>query len=140
MVDLSAPETHLVQVTLNIPDASAGTEIQIPTWNCLYQIRDFVKNVEDLKGDCDGQPADLNREDLNTWRGPNRSCGNLAFHYSVYANADGPFDSMLDGDHSFLNLAMVLFYLPRERQRPVQVKFQLPAGWKLATIPGRRRR
>ena len=79
-----------MQVTLNIPDASAGTEIQIPTWNCLYQIRDFVKNVEDLKGDCDGQPADLDREDLNTWRGPNRSCSNLAFHYSVYADAGRP--------------------------------------------------
>ncbi|MGD1104907.1 MAG: hypothetical protein ABSA59_22910 [Terriglobia bacterium] len=134
MVDLSAAETHFVQVTMNIPGASAGTEIQIPAWNCLYQIRDFVKNVEDLKGDCDGQPADLDREDLNTWRGPNRSCRNLAFHYSVYANTDGPFDSMLDGDHSFLNLAMVLFYLPRDRHWPVQVKFQLPAGWKLATF------
>jgi predicted metalloprotease with PDZ domain len=134
VVDLRAPETHLVQVMLNIPGASAGTEIQIPAWHCLYQIRDFVKNVEDMKGDCDGQPADLNREDLNTWRGPNRPCRDLVFHYSFYANVDGPFDSMLNGDHSFLNLAMVLFYLPRERQRPVQVKFQLPAGWKLATF------
>lgn len=133
-VDLRAPDTHMVQVTLNIPGASAGTEIQIPTWNCLYQIRDFVKNVQDLKGDCDGQPADLDREDLNTWRGPNRPCSNLTFHYSVYANADGPFDSMLDGNHSFLNLAMVLFYLPRERKRAVHVKFELPSGWKLATL------
>ncbi len=134
LLDLTAPETHVLQVTLRIPGASAGTEIQIPAWNCLYQIRDFVKNVEDMTGDCDGQPADLNREDLNTWRGPNRSCRNLVFHYSVYANANGPFDSMLDGSHSFLNLAMVLFFLPRERKRPVQVKFQFPAGWKLATF------
>ena len=134
LVDLRATETHLVQVTLNIPGASADTEIQIPTWNCLYQIRDFVKNVEDMKGDCDGQPADLDREDQNTWRGPNRSCRDLAFRYSVYANLDGPFDSILNGNHSFLNLAMILFYLPRERMRPVQVKFQLPAGWKWATF------
>ncbi len=124
----------MLQVALRIPGASAGTEIQIPAWNCLYQMRDLVKNVEDKTGDCDGQPADLNREDLNTWRGPNRSCRNLVFHYSVYANGDGPFDSMLDGSHSFLNLAMVLFFLPRERKRPVQVKFQIPAGWKLATF------
>ena len=74
-------------------------------------------------------PRIWNREDLNTWRGPNRSCHNLAFHYSVYADIDGPFDSILDGDHSFLNLAMVLFYLPRERQRPVQVKY--PASRRL---------
>jgi predicted metalloprotease with PDZ domain len=134
VVDLRVPETHMLQITMTVPDASAGTEIQIPTWNCLYQIRDFVKNVEDMKGDCDGQPADLDRADLNTWRGPNRSCGNLTFHYAVRANAEGPFDSMLNGEHSFLNLAMVLFYLPRERPRPVQVKFQIPAGWRLATV------
>ena len=134
VVDLRAPETHVVHVTLSVPEAGPGTEIQIPTWNCLYQIRDFVRNVEDLKGECDGEPADLDREDLNTWRGPTRSCRNLTFHYSVYADTDGPFDSMLDADHSFLNLAMVLFYLPRERSRPVQVLYRLPKNWKLATF------
>ena len=133
-VDLTATETHLVQVTMNIPGANAGTEIQLPAWNCLYQIRDFVKNVEDMKGECDGEAADLDREDLNTWRGPNRSCRNLAFHYSVYADTDGPFDSILDGNHSFLNMAMVLFYLPQERDRSMQVKYLIPAGWKLATL------
>lgn len=95
-VDLSVPETHLVHVTVTIPDAAAGTEIQMPAWNCLYQIRDFVKDVQDLDGDCDGRHADWVREDLNTWRGPSQTCANLAVHYSVYADADGPFDSMLD--------------------------------------------
>ncbi len=134
LVDMRAPETHRLQVTMNVPDAAAGTEIQIPAWNALYQIRDFVKDVESLAADCDGQPVDLDREDLNTWREASRPCTNLAFHYAVYANADGPFDSILNLDHAFLNLAMVLFYLPRERGRPVQVKFLLPAGWKLATL------
>ncbi len=133
-VDLTAPDAHLVHVTMNIPDAGPDAEIQIPTWNCLYQIRDFVKNVADLKGDCDGQAVGLGREDLNTWRGPGHPCGSLNFHYSVYAATDGPFDSMLDGDHAFLNLAMVLFYLPHERTRPVHVTFQVPSGWKLATF------
>ena len=133
-LDLSAPDAHLVQVSMNIPDAGRGTEIQMPTWNCLYQIRDFVKNVEGLQGDCDGQAADLEREDLNTWRGPDRSCHSLTLNYSVYADTDGPFDSMLNGDHAFLNLAMVLFYLPHERNRPVQTMFHLPGGWKLATL------
>ena len=133
-LDLTAPETHLVKVTLTVPRAGAGTEIQFPAWYGLYQIRDFVKDVEDLKGDCDGRPADLLREDLNTWRGPAQACANLVFHYSVYADTEGPFDSVLDSDHAFLNLAMILFYLPRERQRPVQAKFRLPAGWKFATF------
>jgi predicted metalloprotease with PDZ domain len=134
LVDLTSTDSHLVQVTMEIPDASAGTEIQIPAWNALYQIRDFVKDVENLKGECDGQAVDLDRKDLNTWLSADRPCNNLAFRYSVYADDDGPFDSILNSDHAFLNLAMVLFYLPRERQRPVQIKFKVPTGWRLATM------
>jgi predicted metalloprotease with PDZ domain len=89
-----------------------------------------------MKGECDGQTADLVREDLNTWRGPARTCTNLAFHYSVYAEAEGPFDSILDGNHAFLNLAMVLFYMPHERQCPARVSFRVPPSWKLATLLG----
>ena len=119
---------------MDIPDAPAGTEIQFPAWNALYQIRDFEKNVEDLKGQCDGQPAELFREDVDTWRGPNLACGDLSFRYTVYAAGDGPFDVSLDSHHSFLNLAMVLFYLPHERDRPVQVIYRIPEGWRLATF------
>jgi predicted metalloprotease with PDZ domain len=133
-VDLRAAETHRVQVTLRVPAADPGTEVQIPAWNCLYQIRDFAKSVEDVTGECDGQPADLDRVDLNTWRGPNRSCADLTLRYAVLANEDGPFDSELNAHHSFLNLAMLLFYLPHERNRAVQIAFQLPEGWKWASL------
>ena len=133
-VDLRSTDRHLVHVAMNVSGAGANTEIQIPAWNALYQIRDFVKDVQDLKGECDGRPVDLERVDLHTWRGPDKLCNALKFFYSLYANDDGPFDSILNSNHAFLNLAMVLFYLPRERQRPVQIKFQVPTGWKLATL------
>src|SRR5262249_48877027 len=120
--------------TMSVPDARSEAVVQLPTWNCLYQIRDFVKNVEGLGAECDGREVELTREDQNTWQGPHGPCRSLALHYSVYADAEGPFDSILDGRHAFLNLAMVLFYLPQERQRPVSVKYQLPDGWRLATF------
>lgn len=133
-IDLRAPDSHLARVTMDVPDANEDTQIQFPAWNCLYQIRDFVKNVEHVAADCDGQPVGMERADTNTWRGPSHSCRDLKIHYGVYADADGPFDSALDEHHAFLNLAMVLFYLPRDRQRFVQVTFRIPAGWKLATF------
>jgi predicted metalloprotease with PDZ domain len=134
VVDLRAPNSHLVQVTMNVPAAPPATEIQIPTWNCLYQIRDFVKDVQDLQGECDGQRVELGRVDLDTWRGPNRGCSRLEFRYAVYAHGEGPFSSMLDSEHAFLNLAMLLFYLPKDRGRETRVKILLPEGWKLATL------
>ncbi len=134
LVDLQEPDTHLVRVTLSVPAAPPATEIQFPTWNCLYQIRDFVRNVQGVEAACDGQRAALSRVDVNTWRGPNRSCGDLEIHYAVYAREEGPFSSVLSPKHAFLNFAMVLFYLPAERSRSVQVKVLHPQGWKVATL------
>ena len=45
VVDLREPESHLVQIIMDVPGAMPGTEIQIPAWNDLYQIRDFARNV-----------------------------------------------------------------------------------------------
>jgi predicted metalloprotease with PDZ domain len=134
VLDLRAPDSHLVQVSMDVPAAAPATEIQIPAWNCLYQMRDFVRNVQDLKGECDGQHAESARVDLNTWRGPNQGCGTLEFRYAVSAREEGPFSSVLASEHAFLNLAMLLFYLPHDRGRATQVKILLPEGWKLATL------
>src|SRR5438094_655935 len=48
-LDLRQPESHLVRVTMTIPDAAPATEIQFPAWNALYQIRDFIQEVQDLR-------------------------------------------------------------------------------------------
>jgi predicted metalloprotease with PDZ domain len=133
-LDLHEPSPHLVRVTMTVPDAAPLTEFQFPAWNNLYQIRDFVRNVQELRAQCDGKPAALERLDLSTWRGPASSCASLELTYAVYANEEPPFSSVLDGEHAFLNFAMLLFYLPRERGRSVRVEFVLPSGWKLATL------
>ena len=56
-----------------------------------------------------------------------------------YADTDGPFDSILDGNHSFLNLAMVLFYLPQDRDRAMQVEISDSRRLETRDLAGRRR-
>jgi predicted metalloprotease with PDZ domain len=133
LLDLRNPASHLVGVTMQVPQVRPGTEFQIPTWNNLYQIRDFVRDVQDVHAECDNQSAPLHRVDINTWSTAN-GCGDLQVHYEVYANQDDVFSATLDKQHAFLNFALLLFYLPKDRQRPVRVKFLLPDGWKLATM------
>jgi predicted metalloprotease with PDZ domain len=133
-LDLREPTSHLVRVTMTIPEALPETKVQIPTWNNLYQIRDFVRDVEQVGGTCGGEPAELTRVDLNTWQGPDRPCSWLQLRYTVYADGESPFSSVLSEDHAFLNFALILFYLSGDRDRPVQVNFLLPKGWKLATL------
>ena len=134
ILDLREPASHLVHVTMVVPQAAAGTEIQFPAWNALYQIRDFVRNVQELEAQCDGQPWELARVDLNTWQSKDRACSNLQVRYAVYANEESVFASVLNREHGFFNFALLLFYLPRERDRAVRVRFLLPRNWKLATL------
>jgi len=132
-VDLRERQSHTVRVTMTLGDATAGTEIQFPTWYALYQIRDFVKDVQELRAECDGHAVALAMENADTWRSGPQPCGQLVVRYGVHAEGSAPFSSGLDEEHGFLNLAMILFYLPRERERAIRLKFILPEGWKLAT-------
>ncbi len=134
VLDLREPSSHLVRVSMTIPEAPAGTEIQFPAWNNLYQIRDFARNVRELTARCDGSAEELARVDLNTWQTESQSCSSLEVRYAVYANENNVYSSDLSEKHAFMNFALLLFYLPRERQRSVRVKFLLPGGWKLATL------
>jgi len=119
---------------MTVPRAQPGTQIQFPAWNNLYQIRDFVRNVQGLEARCDNSAQELARMDLNTWESRSEPCTILEIRYAVYANDESVFSSVLDADHAFLNFALLLFYLPQERSRTARVKFLLPEGWKLATL------
>jgi predicted metalloprotease with PDZ domain len=132
-LDLREPATHLVHVHMTIAGAPPSLQIQFPAWNALYQIRDFVRNVQDLKATCDGAPIDLIPVDVDTWRSGDRDCKELVASYDLYANEESVFSAILNEHHAFLNLAQVLFYLPLERNRSVAVEFLLPEGWRLAT-------
>ena len=134
LLDLRQTGSHLVLVTMTVPDAGPSSEIQFPAWNALYQIRDFVRNVENVKAGCDGQPRELVPVDRNTWRTADGPCRQLELSYSVYANEEGPFSCVLNPEHAFLNFAQVLFYLPGARDREARVRFLLPQDWKVGTL------
>lgn len=133
LLDLRNPSSHLVGVTMSVPQVTRGTKIQMPAWNNLYQIRDFVRDVQNVQAECRGEPTPLQRADINTWQSQ-KGCSDLQIHYSVYANQNNVFSGILDSRHAFLNFALLLFYLPHDRKRPVRVRFLLPKGWKLVTL------
>ena len=133
LLDLRNSASHLVRVTMQVQQVRSGTEFQFPTWNNLYQIRDFVRDVQDVHAECHNQSAPLHRVDTNTWASA-FPCSSLEIHYEVFADQDDVFSAALDSQHAFLNFALLLFYLPNERQRAVRVRFLLPEGWKLATM------
>jgi len=134
VLDLREPRTHLVRVIMTVPAARPTTEIQFPAWNATYQMRDFVRNVQELETHCDQAPRQLERVDLNTWRSGDYSCSSLEVRYAVYASQESVFGAVLSEEHAFMNFALLLFYLPQDRARAVTMKFLLPPEWKLATL------
>lgn len=137
VIDLTHPDSHLAGVTMTVPQAHAGTEIQFPAWNALYQIRDFVRNVQNLRAQCSGKTLTLTPVDVNTWAVRGTACSPLTVSYQVYANEAGVFSSQVISDHAFINLAEMLFYVPDQRDRRDGLSFILPPGWKLVTfLPG----
>ena len=133
-VDLRDAASHLVRVRMQAPAASPQTEIQFPAWNALYQIRDFVRDVQNLRAKCGSQPFALIPIDLYTWSIGPRSCSPLTIRYEVYSDKPGVFSSQLIPHHAFLNLAELLFYIPDQLDRPDLVRFDLPPDWNLVTM------
>lgn len=131
-VSLANPSEHILRITMTIPNVKDTVDVQMPAWNALYQIRDFSSRVREVQAhDAHGKPLAIAKRDTMTWR---ISGGESAVvSYGVFWDDPGPFATQLDSEHGFLNLAMVLFYVPDRRDEETRVTFSdLPAGWEVA--------
>lgn len=131
-VSLDRPEEHVFQVTMTIPNVTEGVELQMPAWNALYQVRDFASRVMDVRAhDATGKRLPVEKRDLHTWHVA--GSGTVSVSYGTYWDDGGPFAAQLDANHAFINLAMILFYVPSRRGEESRVEFTgVPAGWESA--------
>jgi predicted metalloprotease with PDZ domain len=66
--------------------------------------------------------------DKQTWR--IRGQGTITVRYATYWDEVGPFATQLNGEHAFINPAMILFYVPDRRAEAVNVSFgDAPLDW-----------
>ncbi len=142
-ISLAHPGQHEFHVSMSIPWTIPPTPgpvtVQMPAWAELYQIRDFAYRVNDFRATDDGGEAlSVKRVDKQTWRieAANRPMGSRALvhvHYSIFWDNSGPFDTQLNEEHAFINLAEILCYIPERRGEESVVHFaDLPQGWRVA--------
>ena len=131
-VSVAHPERHLFAVTMHVPAVHDQLTLQMPAWNALYQIRDFSSHMLQVSARDDaGNPLPVLKLDKQTWRVTGNGAVTLA--YPILWDEPGPFNSQLNQDHAFLNLAMVLLYVPERRGEDTRVEFDdLPASWRVA--------
>jgi predicted metalloprotease with PDZ domain len=131
-VSLAQPEQRLFHVRMTIPDVHKEVVVQMAAWDALYQVRDFAAHVQALHalGD-DGKPVPASKLDKQTWRISGQ--GTVILEYASYWDEQGPFASQLNSAHAFINLAMILFYVPERHNEDTRVAFEnLPSSWRVA--------
>jgi predicted metalloprotease with PDZ domain len=131
-VSVSHPEQHLFHVTMTIPEVSGEVAVQIPAWNALYQIRDFSSHIQRVEAFAGTAKAPIEKVDKQTWRVTGR--GTITVQYATYWDDVGPFATQLNGEHAFINPAMILFYVPARRSEDVHLALpDVPRPWRVAS-------
>ena len=99
-----------------------------------YSLHDFAKNVYYVVAtDGSNHPLYLNRPDPYGWDVSPAADGTVIFSYTLYGDrTDGTYVG-IDQQHAHLNLPAALCYATGLEGRQAEVKFDLPATWKVAT-------
>jgi predicted metalloprotease with PDZ domain len=131
-VSVAHPEKHVFSVTMRVPSVHDRVLLQLPAWYALYQIRDFSSHMMQVTAkDETGGILPIVKLDKQTWQATGN--GTLSVNYSIFWDDPGPFSSQLNPDHAFLNLAMVLLYIPDRRAEDTRLVFDdMPEGWRVA--------
>jgi len=133
-VSLTDPERHLVRVEVIIPSGRATHELQLPVWNALYQVRDFVQYMNWIRAeDASGHALPLTQLNKSRWQVSGTDNG-ARIEYEIFSDNPAPYGAQLNSHHAFFNLAEILLYADDLRNLPAQIRFQgIPANWKIAT-------
>jgi predicted metalloprotease with PDZ domain len=134
VISLAAPEQHLVEVQVFLPQGAAQRELQLPVWNALYQIRDFVQYVNWVRAkDRAGRPLAIRELQKSLWQISGAEHGAIV-EYQIFVDSFGPFGAQFNPHHAFFNLAQILMYPVDSRGSPMTVRFnRVPEGWRIAT-------
>ena len=99
-----------------------------------YSLHDFSKNVYYVVAtDGSNHPLALNRPDPYGWDVTPAADGTVLFSYTLYGDrTDGTYVG-IDQQHAHLNLPAALCYATGLEGRQAEIKFDLPATWKVAT-------
>jgi predicted metalloprotease with PDZ domain len=130
---------HLFEVTLTIdhPDPG-GQTVSLPAWiPGSYMIREFARNIVQIRAESGGKKVRLTKRDKHTWSAA-RCSGPLSIVYQVYAWDLSVRAAHLDQTHGFFNGTSVFLRVHGQEALPHVVDIQPPAGdsvagWRVAT-------
>lgn len=134
--DLAA---HLFEVTINVAaPAAEGQEFALPAWiPGSYMIREFARNVVQIRAESNGRAVALTKLDKHSWRAAPVD-GALTVVYEVYAWDLSVRTAHLDQTHGFFNGTSVCLRVVGQEALAHEVDIRRPADaaaktWRVAT-------
>lgn len=134
-VDLSNRVHHEARITVRISDLAPGpVELRMSrTSPGRYALHEFAKNVYAFRAlDGSGRELAVERPDLHQWTVSGHG-GELVASYTLFGDhADGTYAG-IDDQQAHLNIPATFVWARGMGDRPIEVRFKLPPGWKVAT-------
>ena len=131
-ISLDHPARHLIHVLVKVPDVVGELTVRMPAWNALYQIRDFSSHIQRVEAHVGAENVPIEKVDKQTWK--IQGSGTVRIDYDVYWDETGPFATQLNGEHAFINPAMVLLYVPgRTADKTLLSIGDFPIDWRVAS-------
>ena len=130
---------HLFDVTVTVAaPADDGQVFALPAWiPGSYMIREFARNIVQIRAESNGKPVVLTKVDKHTWRAAPVS-GALTLYYEVYAWDLSVRAAHLDQSHGFFNGTSVFLRVIGQEELAHEVDIQRPRDpaadtWRVAT-------
>jgi predicted metalloprotease with PDZ domain len=136
-VELADPAAHEFEVRLSLESAPEGLTLRLPAWiPGSYMIRDFARNLLDIRAAAGGASLELAKIDKQTWRLAPTSAS-VVVTYRVYANDLSVRTAFLDMTRGYFN-GPSMFLEPVGQQGGFEVHIVRPSvglgeHWRVAT-------
>ncbi|MEO5912412.1 MAG: PDZ domain-containing protein [Pelobium sp.] len=126
---------HEAFITMFIPNVPTGTlKLRMSRSSPgRYATHEFGKNVYDIHAyNNDGSEIDIKQVEGDVYEVPQHQ-DKVKISYTLFGNwVDGTYAG-IDTRHAHLNMPATFLWAPSLQDRAMQVKFLLPAKWKVAT-------
>ena len=130
-IAMPAPQTHYFDVTTTIDISKLKSnkgyvDFKMAAWTPgSYLIREYAKNVEQVKATINSEASAIRKIKKNTWRvfyPTSMKSGKISVNYQVYAYEMSVRTSFLDDSHGYINPASVFLYVDEFASSPIFLK------------------
>jgi predicted metalloprotease with PDZ domain len=131
-VTFSSPQTHYVEVTAAVPSGrQPAIELMMPVWTPgSYLVREFERNVEDVRASAGGRALTIEKTAKNRWRITTGGAASVSVSYRVYGREMPVRANWIEAGFALLNGAPTFMTLADGMTRGHDVTVVPAAGWK----------